>query len=73
MDPKELVKAEEKGLLEYFKLTGKITTTNMIAFDFDGKIKKYDSPEAILEDFYPTRLMYYQKRKVCTFKLKLYR
>ncbi|KAF5361648.1 hypothetical protein D9758_007365 [Tetrapyrgos nigripes] len=63
MDPKELVKAEEKGLLEYFKLTGKLTTTNMMAFDFDGKIKKYDSPEAILEDFYPTRLMYYQKRK----------
>jgi hypothetical protein len=24
----------------------------MICFDFEGKIKKYDSPEEILEDFY---------------------
>ncbi|KAL0063257.1 DNA topoisomerase 2 [Marasmius tenuissimus] len=63
MDPKELIKAEEKGLIEYFKLTSKITTSNMICFDFDGKIKKYDSPEEILEDFYPKRLEYYQKRK----------
>ncbi|THU89449.1 type II DNA topoisomerase [Dendrothele bispora CBS 962.96] len=63
MDPKELIKAEEKGLLEYFKLSSKINTTNMIAFDFDGKIKRYDSPEAMLEDFYPMRLTYYQKRK----------
>ncbi|KAL0581404.1 DNA topoisomerase 2 [Marasmius crinis-equi] len=63
MDPKELAKAEEKGLIEYFKLTSKVTTSNMICFDFDGKIKKYDSPEEILEDFYPKRLEYYQKRK----------
>ncbi|KAK7059215.1 DNA topoisomerase 2 [Paramarasmius palmivorus] len=63
MDPKELEKAEAKGLIEYFKLTTKVTTTNMICFDFDGKIKRYDSPEAILEDFYPKRLEYYQKRK----------
>nr|ADL09409.1 DNA topoisomerase II [Omphalotus nidiformis] len=63
MDAKELVKAEEKGLLEYFKLTSKITTSNMICFDFDGKIKKYESPEAILDEFYAVRLGYYQKRK----------
>ncbi|KAJ7139482.1 DNA topoisomerase II [Mycena epipterygia] len=63
MDAKQLEKAEEKGLLEFFKLTSKITTSNMICFDFDGKIKKYNSPEEILEDFYPVRLAYYQKRK----------
>ncbi|KAF9258616.1 DNA topoisomerase II [Marasmius fiardii PR-910] len=63
MDPKELIKAEEKGLIEYFKLTSKITTSNMICFDFDGKIRKYDSPEEMLEEFYPKRLEYYQKRK----------
>ncbi|KAJ6465246.1 hypothetical protein DFH09DRAFT_1487200 [Mycena vulgaris] len=56
-------KAEEKGLIEFFKLTSKITTSNMICFDFDGKIKRYGSPEDILEDFYPVRLAYYQKRK----------
>lgn len=64
MDAKELVKAEEKGLPEYFKLISKISTSNMICFDLDGKIRKYDSPESILEEFYPVRLSYYQKRKV---------
>ncbi|KAF7367438.1 DNA topoisomerase 2 [Mycena sanguinolenta] len=63
MDAKQLEKAEEKGLLEFFKLTTKITSSNMICFDFDGKIKKYNSPEEIMEDFYPVRLAYYQKRK----------
>ncbi|KAJ3755485.1 DNA topoisomerase II [Lentinula raphanica] len=63
MDAKELVKAEEKGLLEYFKLVSKVSTSNMICFDLDGKIRRYESPEAILEEFYPARLSYYQKRK----------
>ena len=62
---KELEKAEEKGLIEYFKLTTKVTTSNMICFDFDGKIRKYNSPEQIIEDFYPKRLAAYQRRKVC--------
>ena len=64
MGAKELEKAEAKGLEEYFKLTSKISTSNMICFDFEGKIKKYNNPEEILEDFYPIRLSYYQKRKV---------
>ena len=64
MGAKELEKAEQQGLLEFFRLTSKINTSNMICFDFEGKIKKYDSPEEILEDFYSMRLAYYQKRKV---------
>ena len=64
MSPKGLEKAEQQGLVDYFKLTGKISTSNMICFDFDCKIKKYESPEEILEDFYPKRLAYYSKRKV---------
>ncbi|RDB28584.1 DNA topoisomerase 2 [Hypsizygus marmoreus] len=63
MGAKELERAEEQGLLEFFKLTGKLNTSNMICFDFEGKIRKYDSPEEILEEFYPMRLAYYQKRK----------
>lgn len=64
MDAKALEKAEEKGLAEHFKLISKVATSNMICFNLDGKIRKYDSPEAILEEFYPARLAYYQKRKV---------
>lgn len=63
MDAKDLEKAEEKGLIEFFGLSAKMSTTNMMLFDFDGKIKKYDSAEEVIEDFYPMRLAYYQKRK----------
>ena len=65
MSAKDVEKAEEQGLVEFFKLTTKVTTSNMICFDFDGKLKKYHTPEEIIEDFYPRRLAYYQKRKVC--------
>ncbi len=64
MAAKGLEKAEEQGLLEFFKLVAKLNTGNMMCFDCDGKIKKYDSAEDVLEDFYPMRLAYYQKRKV---------
>jgi DNA gyrase/topoisomerase IV subunit A len=64
MSAKDVEKAEEQGLVEFFKLTSKVTTSNMICFDFDGKIKKYRTPEEMIEDFYPQRLAYYQKRKV---------
>ena len=64
MAEKDLQKAEEQGLTEFFKLTTKLNTSNMMCFDFDGKIKKYNSPEEIIEEFYPRRLAQYQKRKV---------
>ncbi|KAG5646884.1 hypothetical protein DXG03_001960 [Asterophora parasitica] len=63
MTAKELEKAEEQGLYDYFKLTGKLSTSNMMCFDFEGKIRKFESPEEIIESFYPVRLAYYQKRK----------
>ncbi|KAF8060944.1 DNA topoisomerase II [Lyophyllum atratum] len=63
MSPKDLEKAEQQGLVEFFKLTNKMSTSNMMCFDFEGKIHKYESPEEILEAFYPMRLAYYQKRK----------
>ncbi|TFY75740.1 hypothetical protein EWM64_g8272 [Hericium alpestre] len=63
MAANDVEKAEEQGLAEFFKLTTKISTNNMICFDYDGKIKRYGSPEEIVEDFYPRRLAFYQKRK----------
>ncbi|KAH9037042.1 DNA topoisomerase [Lactarius hengduanensis] len=63
MAAKDVEKAEEQGLTEFFKLTTKINTSNMICFDFENKIKKYGSPEEMIEEFYPKRLTYYQKRK----------
>lgn len=58
-------KAEEQGFNEFFKLTTKVTTTNMMCFDFESKMRKFPSAEAIIEEFYPARLACYQKRKVC--------
>ncbi|RXW18452.1 hypothetical protein EST38_g7420 [Candolleomyces aberdarensis] len=63
MESKQLEAAEKTGLIEFFGLSSKLSTTNMMLFDFEGKIKKYDSPEEVIEEFYPIRLAYYQKRK----------
>ncbi|CAI5534429.1 unnamed protein product [Closterium sp. Naga37s-1] len=45
------------------KLTTTMNTGNMHLFDADGRMKKYDSPEDIVEDFYGIRLGYYEQRK----------
>lgn len=67
MTKEGMAKAEEEGLLKFFKLTGTINTTNMMAFDANLKLRKYASPEEILEDYFPLRLQFYQKRKVSIF------
>lgn len=59
---KALVKKE--GLEKALKLTSSLATTNMVCFDVNGKIKKYASPEEIIDDFYDVRLSYYMRRKV---------
>ena len=38
-------------------------TANMVLFDAKGSIKKYNTAEEILADFYPIRLRMYQKRR----------
>ncbi|KAL4389850.1 hypothetical protein HN51_010797 [Arachis hypogaea] len=53
----------QEGLLKKFKLSSSISTSNMHLFDAEGKIKKYDNPEQILEEFFPLRLEYYVRRK----------
>ena len=67
MNIQDLDKIEAEGLENYFKLTSKLSTSNMICFDPDGKIKKYDTAESIIEEFFHVRLYYYQRRKVSDF------
>nr|CAD1831013.1 unnamed protein product [Ananas comosus var. bracteatus] len=55
--------ALQEGPEKKFKLTTTIGTTNMHLFDSNGVIKKYDTPEQILEDFFHLRLEFYEKRK----------
>ncbi|ODN94177.1 DNA topoisomerase II [Cryptococcus wingfieldii CBS 7118] len=63
MTEKNLAEAEKEGLDKRFKLTTTLSTGNMVCFDLNGKIKKYSSPEQILEEFYFKRLEFYGLRK----------
>jgi DNA topoisomerase-2 len=51
-------------------LASSIPVSNLTLFSRDGTIAKYDSPEDILQDWYPIRLEYYEKRKVTLSKLR---
>ena len=63
LSDEEMAKTRKIGFYERFKLISPITMQNMVAFDPQGKIKKYNSVHEILTDFYYVRLEYYQKRK----------
>lgn len=45
------------------KITKSLTTTNMVCFNPEGKIKKYNSEIEIIKDFYLVRLKHYVIRK----------
>jgi DNA topoisomerase-2 len=55
---------EKEGIEKVFKTQTQLSSSNMVCFDSQGKIKKYNTPEDILQEFYDIRLTYYQKRKV---------
>jgi DNA topoisomerase-2 len=64
MTEKDMRAAETEGLEKRFRMTTTVSTSNMVCFDLNGKIKKYTSPEEILEDFFHKRMEYYSLRKV---------
>lgn len=63
MTPEQMEAAEEVGLEKKFKMETVITTSNMVLFDSEGRLKKYNNVLEIMEDFFTLRLAYYQKRK----------
>jgi DNA topoisomerase-2 len=64
MDEKHMKTALSDGLEEKFKLTKTIATTNLVAFDPEGRITKYATVDDILKEFYAVRIKFYEKRKV---------
>ncbi|OTB06331.1 hypothetical protein M426DRAFT_319063 [Hypoxylon sp. CI-4A] len=64
MDEKHMNQALQEGLLEKFKLVKQVATSNLVAFGVDGRIRKYEKVEDILEEFYQYRLKMYTNRKV---------
>ncbi|PWA72770.1 DNA topoisomerase 2 [Artemisia annua] len=63
MTDEQMKSAKEEGILDKFMLTTTLSTTNMHLLGSDHQLKKYDTPEQILEDFVQFRLKLYEKRK----------
>ena len=53
----------DSGLEKVFKLETSLPTTNMHAFDVNGKIEKYERAEDIADAFFPIRMALYEDRK----------
>lgn len=51
------------GIEKKFGLISKINLNNMHLYDSNNVIKKYNNVKQILEEFYKTRLIFYEKRK----------
>ena len=51
------------GVHKLLKLVSNVSTTNMHLFDSSEKLKKYETVQSIIDDYYGTRLDLYQKRK----------
>lgn len=63
MPENNLRKAESEGLHKAMKLQTTFTTTSMVLFDSKGCLRRYESAEEILDEFYQVRLDHYNKRK----------
>ncbi|KAK9813254.1 hypothetical protein WJX72_011500 [[Myrmecia] bisecta] len=60
----KMAEAQAAGLMAKFKLTSKVSIGNMVLFDRDGIIRRYESPEAIMTDFFELRMEFYNKRRL---------
>eukprot|EP00746_Dinoflagellata_sp_MGD_P162675 gnl/MRDRNA2_/MRDRNA2_90336_c0_seq1.p1 gnl/MRDRNA2_/MRDRNA2_90336_c0~~gnl/MRDRNA2_/MRDRNA2_90336_c0_seq1.p1 ORF type:complete len:1412 (-),score=403.96 gnl/MRDRNA2_/MRDRNA2_90336_c0_seq1:195-4430(-) len=63
LTPEKMALADARGFDKVFKLKSSISTTNMVLFDAEGKIAKYETALDILKDFVNLRLTMYDKRK----------
>ncbi|XP_077446085.1 DNA topoisomerase 2-beta isoform X3 [Stigmatopora argus] len=63
MSEEKLVQAEAAGLHRVFKLQSSLTCNSMVLFDHMGCLKRYDSVQDILREFFELRLHYYKLRK----------
>lgn len=60
---KELSSFHEKGLEAALKLKANLPTSNMHAFDADCVMTKFETPEDIVEVYFPVRMALYEDRK----------
>jgi DNA topoisomerase-2 len=57
------LESEEENLVKNLELSTSKTSTNMMLFSEEGKLKKFQTAMEIVLDFYTVRLVYYDKRK----------
>jgi len=61
----QLNEGGDEVLKKKLKLSStRIQGGNMVLFDQEGRVRKFESAEKILEEFYKIRLVYYDKPKV---------
>lgn len=63
LDEKNMKATSSESWEEKFKLSKTIATSNMVAFDPEGRITKYATVDDILKEFFTVRLKYYERRK----------
>lgn len=63
MTEEKLREAEAAGLHKVFKLQNSLTCNSMVLFDHVGSLKKYESVQDVLRDFFELRMKYYVLRK----------
>ncbi|KAM4706361.1 DNA topoisomerase 2-beta [Rhinophrynus dorsalis] len=63
MTEEKLAQAEAAGLHKVFKLQTSLTCNSMVLFDHMGCLKKYETVQDILKEFFDLRLQYYSLRK----------
>jgi DNA topoisomerase-2 len=63
LPPETLRNAYKEGVHKFFKLQTSFTTSSMVLFDSKGCLKRYESPDEILKEFYDVRIDWYDKRK----------
>ncbi|KAJ0060186.1 hypothetical protein NL108_004054, partial [Boleophthalmus pectinirostris] len=63
MTPEKLREAEAAGLHKVFKLQNSLTCNSMVLFDHVGSLKKYETVQEIMKDFFELRMKYYVLRK----------
>ncbi|KAI0564814.1 DNA topoisomerase [Gracilaria domingensis] len=62
--PEALSELSTPAAYKKLKISGSLSTSNMVLFDKEGRIRKYDSPQEIIKGFYGTRYELYEKRRL---------
>ncbi|ESN96010.1 hypothetical protein HELRODRAFT_68444 [Helobdella robusta] len=58
-----MYKAQQQGMHRFFKLQTTFSTNSMVLFDGAGCIRRFDTVESIMKEFFELRLEFYRRRK----------